>query len=159
MSYTISKITKTDDLQIENVIRACLIEFGADHEGTAWADPNLCRFSEIYNTDGNAYWVAKDESKRVVGGVGIGAVHGETGICELQKMYLLPEARGTGLAQKLLETAIDYAKQYYSSCYLETLDNMKAAQRFYEKHGFMRIYSQIGNTGHYACDVRYIKYI
>ena len=47
-----------DNKEVENVIRACLIEFGANHEGTAWADPNLGRFSEIYNTDGNKYLVA-----------------------------------------------------------------------------------------------------
>lgn len=77
-------------------IRTCLIEFGAAREGTAWADPDLGRFSEIYNTEGNRYWVAEDERGKVVGGVGIGALKGAEGICELQKMYCLPEARGHG---------------------------------------------------------------
>mgnify|MGYP000047594698 FL=1 len=58
MKYNIRKIEEKDNKEVENVIRACLIEFGANHEGTAWADPNLGRFSEIYNTDGNKYLVA-----------------------------------------------------------------------------------------------------
>ena len=34
---------------------------------------------------------------------------------------------------------------------------MKAAQRFYEKYGFVRIYEPIVKTEHFECDVRYIK--
>ena len=48
MKYTIREIEARDNKDVENVIRTCLIEFGANHEGTAWADPNLGRFSEIY---------------------------------------------------------------------------------------------------------------
>ena len=49
MEYKIREIEARDNKEVENVIRTCLIEFGANHEGTAWADPNLGRFSEIYN--------------------------------------------------------------------------------------------------------------
>ena len=79
---------------------------GANHEGTAWTDPDLGRFSEIYNTDGNKYWIAEDENKKIVGGVGIGKLNGIDEVCELQKMYCLPEARGTGISHKLIETSI-----------------------------------------------------
>ena len=51
-------------------------------------------------------------------------------------MYCLPEARGTGISHKLMDLALEYAKKYYSRCYLETLENMIAAQKFYEKYGF-----------------------
>jgi putative acetyltransferase len=156
MNYKIRSIEKRDDKAVEAVIRSCLIEFGADHEGTAWADPDLCRFSEIYCTEGNAYWVAEDEGGRIVGGVGIGALDSYRGLCELQKMYCLPEARGTGLAHELIALALDYARPFYKSVYLETLPNMHRAQRFYGKHGFRRC-GAIGNTSHFACDVRYIK--
>ena len=157
MNYNIRRIEKRDDLEVEGVIRSCLIEFGADHEGTAWADPDLCRFSEIYVGEGNAYWVAEDESGRIVGGVGIGRLDGAYRLCELQKMYCLPEARGVGIAKKLLDIALDYAKEYYDRCYLETCDNMIAAQKFYEKNGFTRIYKPVVCTAHYACEVLYIK--
>lgn len=153
-NYRIRLIEKKDDKAVEGVIRSCLIEYGANHEGTAWADPDLCRFSEIYRTDGNAYWVAEDEEGTVVGGTGIGYLTDE--VCELQKMYLLPSARGTGVASELMRTALDYAKKYYKKCYLETLPNMLAAQRFYEKSGFSRTFEQVVKTAHYACDVRYI---
>lgn len=157
MTYTIRPIEKRDDRAVERVIRSCLIEFGANHEGTAWADPDLCRFSEVYHSEGNRYWVAENEAGEIVGGVGIGPLEGTNGICELQKMYCLPRARGTGLAHQLMEQALTYAAQHYRRCYLETLDNMVAAQRFYEKHGFRRIAQPLVKTAHFACDVRYVK--
>ena len=157
MKYNIREIEEKDNKEIENVIRICLIEFGANHKGTAWADPNLGRFSEIYNTDGNKYWVAIDENGKIVGGVGIGKLNETEDVCELQKMYCLPETRGTGISHKLMDKALEYAKKYYNRCYLETLSNMIAAQKFYEKYGFKRIDEPIVKTEHFACDVRYIK--
>lgn len=95
MKYNIREIEEKDNKEVENVIRACLIEFGANHEGTAWADPNLGRFSEIYNTDGNKYLVAIDENGKIVGGVGIGKLDGIEDVCELQKciVYLKQEVQ------------------------------------------------------------------
>jgi len=157
MNYTIREIRPEDDSAVENVIRSCLIEFGADHEGTAWADPDLGRFSEIYRGNGNKYWVAADPEGIVTAGVGIGGIPGTDSVCELQKMYCLPKARGSGVAHLLMEAALGYAKLHYRRCYLETLENMTAARKFYEKYGFKRIYEQIGDTGHFSCNVRYIK--
>lgn len=157
MDIIIRKIRASDNAAVENIIRSCLIEFGANHEGTAWTDPDLGRFSEIYNTAGNQYWVAADENNKVLAGVGIGALSGADGVCELQKMYCLPEARGTGISHRLMDTALRYAKNYYRRCYLETLKNMTAAQKFYEKYGFVRIDTPPVITEHFNCDVRYMK--
>lgn len=157
MEYKVRELEKRDNAEIEKVIRTCLIEFGANHEGTAWTDPNLGNFSEIYNTEGNKYWIAEDENGKIVGGVGIGKLEGVENVCELQKMYCLPETRGTGISHKLIDVALGYTKKYYTRCYLETLENMVAAQKFYEKKGFKRIYEPIVKTEHFSCDVRYIK--
>lgn len=155
MNYTIREIQSKDNGSIELIIRNCLIEFNGNREGTAWEDPDLCRFSEIYNTDDRKYWVA--ESDKIVGGVGIAPLAGADEVCELQKMYCIPEVRSTGVSHKLIEVALNHAKKYFDRCYLETFGNMIAAQKFYEKYGFTRIDKPLGNTGHYACDVLYIK--
>ncbi len=157
MEYTIRAIRQTDDSAVEAIIRSCLIEFGANHAGTAWEDPDLCRFSAIYAAAESGYWVAERGDGRLVGGTGIGRLDGEDGVCELQKMYCLPEARGTGAAQALMDTALAFARRYYDRCYLETLENMTAAQRFYEKNGFVRLDAPLGKTAHFACDVRYLR--
>lgn len=155
MKYTIREIQPKDNSVVENIIRTCLIEFGGNREGLAWCDPDLGRFSEIYNKDGYKYWVAENEAGKVVGGTGIGRF--KDNVCELQKMYCLKEARGTGVAHTLMQTALDYAKEHYDKCYLETLSNMTAANKFYMKYGFKRLDKPFENTEHFACDVWYLK--
>ncbi|MBD5548230.1 MAG: GNAT family N-acetyltransferase [Lachnospiraceae bacterium] len=157
MEYRIREIEERDNKAVEQIVRYCLKEFGADHEGCAWTDPYLGRFSQVYSTRGNRYWVAEDTQGKIVGGVGVGSFEEAPEICELQKMYCLPEARGTGIAHLLLQTALTYAKDYYRQCYLETFGNMIAAQKFYDKHGFYRIQNPLVDTGHYTCDVFYLK--
>lgn len=157
MTFRVRLIEPKDNLPVETIIRDCLIEFDGNHAGTAWEDPDLGRFAQLYAQPGRAYWVAEDEVGTVVGGVGIGPMDGEPGLCELQKMYCIPQVRGTGVAHALMEQALAFARIYYTRCYLETFSNMTAAQRFYEKHGFHRVTEPIGNTGHFACDVRYLK--
>ena len=157
MEYLVRKIEQKDNATVEQIIRTCLIEFGGNHEGLAWADPYLGRLSEVYNGDGACYWVVEDATGKVVGGAGIGPWPSHEGICELQKMYFLPEARGTGAAHKVMNLALEYAKIYYRQCYIETLHNMDAANRFYQKYGFSRLEKPLAETEHYACDVWYIK--
>ena len=154
--YIIRPIEPQDDAAVEQVIRDCLREFGADHEGTAWADPDLCRFSQVYNAPESCYWVALDDCGTIVGGVGIGALCGVPNVCELQKLYCIPEVRSKGAAHRLMAEALTFARSRYRACYLETLANMHAAHRFYEKYGFHRIEKPLGNTGHFNCDVLFL---
>ena len=156
-TYQIRTIEARDNAAVEYIIRYCLTEFGANHEGTAWADPNLGHFYELYQGKGRKYWVAENETGQVVAGVGIGPLPGTEDVCELQKMYCLPEARGTGCAQMLLDAALEFAVDLYEECYLETLPNMTRAGRFYEKNGFVRTDKILLGDEHFACDVRYIK--
>ena len=153
----IREIQPCDNADVEKLIRSCLIEFHADHEGTAWADPYLGQLSEVYRSAGNRYWVAVNTEGKIIAGVGIGKLADSEDVCELQKMYCLPEARGTGVSHRLMFIALEYAKKYYRLCYLETLENMVAAQKFYEKHGFKRIYEPFVVTEHFNCDVMYLK--
>ncbi len=157
MSVTIREIEPRDNAGVEALIRTCLIEFGANHAGTAWADPDLGRYSEVYSTPDSRYWVAVEEDGAVVAGAGIGPLNGAEGVCELQKMYCLPAYRGTGAAQRLMSLALEFAAKHYDRCYLETLPNMVAAQRFYEKYGFRRVDAPPVKTAHFACNVRYLR--
>lgn len=155
MNEIIRTICPADNAAVEALIRTCLIEFGANHAGTAWSDPDLGCYSEVYNMPNRCYWVAVDEKGKVVGGVGIGPLPGTQTVCELQKMYCLPVSRGTGVSHRLMDTALAFARRFYDGCYLETLSNMKAAQRFYEKYGFQKVDAPPVPTPHFACDVRY----
>ncbi|KNF08351.1 acetyltransferase, GNAT family [Gottschalkia purinilytica] len=152
----IREIEKKDNERIEEVIRTCLKEFGGDREGLAWEDPELACLSEAYKDKGSRYWVVENEGE-IIGGCGIGPIKKLEGVCELQKMYFLKESRGTGAANKLMKIALDFAKENYDKCYLETLSNMEAANKFYQKYDFKKLEKPIVDTGHFSCDVWYIK--
>lgn len=60
----------------------------------------------------------------------------------LKKMFVKKEFRGKemGIAQKLMDKVINYCQENeFRSIYLGTIDKYKAAHRFYEKNGFIRI--------------------
>lgn len=157
MKYKIREIEQRDNKAVENLIRTCLIEFGGNREGLAWADPFLGQLSEVYTVEGSKYWVAEDENGDIIGGAGIGRLEGTEDVCELQKMYCLQHARGVGVSHDLMKQALEYASKYYKKCYLETLSNMIAANKFYVKYGFERLEKPYIETEHYACDVWYIR--
>ncbi|NIK69196.1 GNAT family N-acetyltransferase [Paenibacillus sp. BK720] len=152
----IRELQEKDNAAIERVIRECLIEFGGNREGLAWADESLSRLSDYYNREGRAYWVIEQDGE-VVGGCGIAPFADSEEVCELQKMYLFPAVRGTGMAARLLDTALTFARLHYKQCYLETLQNMHAANRFYAKHGFESLSAPLAGSEHFACDAWYIK--
>lgn len=152
----IREIEKRDNKEVENLIRTCLIEYGANKPGCAWSDPNLSSFFELYQDENSKYWVV-EENNKVVAGCGIGPLFGVNRVCELQKMYAFKEIRGTGIASKLLKISLDFAKKYYDKCYLETFSNMERANSFYLKNGFVKLDKPLIQTEHYACDMWYIK--
>lgn len=152
----IREIEEKDNEKVESLIRTCLIEFGADKPGCAWSDPNLGCFYEVYKNEKSKYWVVEEKGE-IVAGCGIGPVDGVENVCELQKMYSLKEARGSGVASELLKISLEFAKKYYKQCYLETFSNMVAANKFYKKNGFIQLDKPLVETEHYACDVWYIK--
>ena len=152
--FQIRKIEKADDSAIAAVIRSVLSEHNVPKVGTAFADPQLDFMSNAYNQPRAAYFLAVSNQK-IVGGAGIAPLEGEAEeLCELQKMYFLPEARGRGLGSAMMRTCLEFAKSAgFRKCYLETMPYMTAAQALYKKSGFHYLEKPMGNTGHSACPV------
>ncbi|TVL12966.1 acetyltransferase [Shewanella xiamenensis] len=152
--YIIRAASATDDAAIAQVIRDVSAEYGLTADkGYSVADPTLDCLSQIYSQAGAQYWVVEYEG-RVVGGAGIAPLANNAGICELQKMYFMPEIRGKGLAKRLALLALDFARQTgYQSCYLETTAILKEALKLYEHLGFYSLSAPLGNTGHDACEI------
>ncbi len=156
MSFTIRPIENRDDEAMAAIIRAVMPEFGADGPGFAIHDAEVDTMHAAYARPGRAYFVVETDGT-VRGGGGIAPLHGEAGMCELRKMYFLPELRGQGAGSALMRRCLDVARALgYRRCYLETLTGMDAAQRLYEKHGFARIPTALGNTGHFSCNRFYL---
>ncbi|OLQ72334.1 hypothetical protein BIT28_11670 [Photobacterium proteolyticum] len=156
--YEIRQLNPLDNAAVAAVIRRVSAEYGLTADkGYGVADPTLDTMSEVYQHDGSRYWVI-EHNNRILGGGGVAPLAGEDKICELQKMYFLPELRGRGLARKLAVTALRFAReQGYQGCYLETTANLTEAIALYQSLGFVKISHPMGNTGHDACEVRMLK--
>ena len=152
--FLIREIEQKDNPQLAKVVRDVIVEMGAPTVGTAYEDKATNQMFETYQEERAKYFVVEYNNK-VVGGGGIAPLSGTDGsICELQKMYFLPIARGRGLGTQMIEKCLSYAKVFgFKTCYLETLPYMKAARKLYTKNGFTNISGPMGNTGHYSCDV------
>lgn len=157
MEPAIRKIEKQDNPEIARILREILVEHDVPKVGTAYADPQLDCMFETYAVPNSVYYVVENNGE-LIGGAGIAPLPGEPGTCELQKMYFLPEARGLGLGAQMMEKCLGAAKRFgYQKCYLETMPNMEAAQKLYQKSGFEYLCSALGNTGHTSCPVWMIK--
>lgn len=154
----IREIRKEDNQQIAAVIRQVFVHDDYPKTGTAFADPQLDFMFETYNQPRAVYYVVEDEGK-LVGGGGVSQLQNSNeNICELQKMYFLPEARGKGIGFQMIQKCLESATTFgYEKCYLETLPEMLAAQKLYTKVGFEYLCEPIGNTGHTTCPVWMIK--
>jgi Acetyltransferases len=60
--------------------------------------------------------------------------------CEMKRLYVVEDARGLKLGDKLVDAIVAQAKAFgYRGIRLDTLPNMIAAQRLYRRYGFVQI--------------------
>jgi putative acetyltransferase len=152
----IRPITAADDPAVSAIVRQVMPEFGADGPGFAIHDPEVGAMSLAY-PGGRARYLVVERGGRVVGGGGFAPLAGgEPRVCELRKMYFLPELRGLGVGAALLDRLlVEAAEAGFATCYLETLAGMTRARALYESRGFRRIAGPLGSTGHFGCNTFY----
>ena len=157
-SFLIREIQPQDNLEIERIIKAIIIEFGLPEVGTAFEDKETAQMFESFQ-EANELYLILEENDMIVGGAGIKPLKDfESDVCELQKMYFIPEARGKGYGRLMIDRCLSEAKKMgYTKCYLESASQLKAAIHLYDTYGFERLNKAIGNTGHYSCGVWMIK--
>ena len=147
-----------DNQQLSKIIRSVMTDFGAVGAGFSIQDAEVDDMFGAYQIPrGNYFVVAKDDA--VFGGAGIAPLlGGDPEVCELKKMYFVPEIRGQGWGQKLIDVCLESARRHgFKLCYLETLKSMTAAQYLYLKNDFEPISRPLGKTGHFGCDAWFVK--
>lgn len=158
-SIQIRPIEQKDNLALAKVIRGALEEFGANKPGTVYFDPTTDALFELFNNTAGAFYFVALKDNELLGGAGIFPTENlPNGTCELVKLYLHKDARGTGLGKLLLNKAMDWAKENgYKQVYLESMPELSKAVTIYENVGFKRIDHPLGNSGHCGCDIWMIK--
>lgn len=154
----IRQIQPKDAATMADIVRQVILEVKIPTIGTAFEDKSLEDLYSAYQGKGAAYFVI-EHNGAVVGGAGIDTLQGgDDNICELQKMYFLPKARGKGFGRRLIEVCLTLAKSMgYAYCYIETMQTMTAARSLYKKAGFTALENPIGATGHCSCEIWMIK--
>jgi len=157
-NWIIRTIRKEDNQEVAQLIRSVFDEMEIPKVGTAYEDPCLDLMFEEYNKPQSVYLVVENEGK-IVGSAGIAPLeNGDPKVCELQKMYFLPETRGLGIGSKMMEKCLEKARSFgFEKCYIETMPFMHAAQKLYKKSGFEYLDAPMGNTGHCSCPVWMLK--
>ena len=97
-------------------------------------DDILAAHEALHDPDREAGWIAEEASRRLGS---IFCVDPGDGYAKLRMFLVIPEARGTGLAQRLLRTCMTFAHGAgYLGMRLRTHESHKAAGRLYARNGF-----------------------
>ncbi len=138
----IETITAQDEGEVQSLIRRNLS--GYDEAGSVLASTfrRLKSLLGVYQGEGARYFVLRNvrESGKIIGGAGIGSLHGlspREGLGEVRDLVLEKECRGQGLGGRLLKRCVDEAKHLgYKRLYLETTPEMEKAQKLFLRFGF-----------------------
>lgn len=154
----IRPVRPEDDPGLERIIREVMTEFGAVGDGFAIEDDEVRAMYAAYRAPRHAFLVVQ-RGREILGGGGVAPLAGgDADVCELRKMYFLPQLRGLGVGSRLLSRLMDTARELgFARCYLETLESMDAARVLYTRHGFRPIERPLGATGHCGCDSWYLR--
>jgi N-acetylglutamate synthase-like GNAT family acetyltransferase len=109
--------------------------------GIALADqPDLLDIERNYIAGGGGFWVALDDTQRVVGTIGLQIKTAQ--IAVMKKFFVAAAWRGAGkaCASRLFDTLSAHAQQRgVATLVLDTPSSSTRSHRFYERQGFRQI--------------------
>ncbi len=158
MKVIIQEIEQKYDNDIAQIIKTVGKEFGAIGEGFGPSDDEVNHMSQHYHANSKSIYFIAIMNEKVVGGCGLAAFTQDSDICELKKLFLLPETRGLGLGKQLANKCLEFAKlQNYQQCYLDTLTSMTSAINLYLKLGFKHLDEPLEDSVHSKCTIWMLK--
>ncbi|WP_029319050.1 GNAT family N-acetyltransferase [Butyrivibrio sp. AE3004] len=134
------EMTEADNTVVATMIRDNLKKFKLDIPGTVYFDEGLDHLSDYYGRDERRYFVIEDDNGKVIGGIGFARFELGQDTAELQKLYLMDSAKGSGLGYEMIDFIEDRMREAgFKVSYLETHDKLQAAIHIYEKMGYKEI--------------------
>jgi putative acetyltransferase len=151
-------LKKEDNKEIADLIRTVFREFNIARPGTVYFDPTTDDLFSLFGIKGAKYWIA-EENGVIIGGCGVYPTPGlPEGCAELVKFYLKSLYRGKGIGWQLMEMTFESAREFgFKQLYLESLPELGKAISLYDRAGFKRISTPLGNSGHFGCDIWMLK--
>ena len=153
---------RTDSERVIRLISDIIVnefEFKLDFDGL---DSDIACIEENYKkSDGECFWVAEstkisdnnnnNNNYQIIGTTALRNLKQFESTAELKRMYVVRQFRQLGVGQKMLDTAIDFAKSFgYKRIVLDSSKYLYAARHLYLKKGFVDI-SRYNNN--YRADV------
>ena len=136
--WTITTVERSDPAAVSDA-RALLEEYHAqllEQVGETSLTAELATLPAPYAPPGGVLLLARDESGRAAGCVGVREQSATE--CEIKRLYVAAETRGSGLGRALVRAAIDHARAMgYAEMLLVALEgSTEAARRIYSGFGF-----------------------
>lgn len=126
--------TNRDTERIKTLVFGVLAEYGWT-AGQRSTDSDLDDIEGDYLRPGGLFELIEDAQGNLLGTVGLYPLNSE--VCELRKMYFIPEIRGRGLGKRILERMVESARRLgFKRIELETASVLKAAAHLYTSYGF-----------------------
>lgn len=160
MKSSIRTIKQNDNHELAKMIRQVFIEHNAPQIGTVFSDSTTDHLFELFRDENSILWVLEIDD-RAVGCCGLFPTPGLPVKCvELVKFYISNDARGNGYGLKLMNKCLESAKELgFESVYIESLPEYAKAINMYIQAGFKQLNHALGNSGHTACDLWFLKEI
>ena len=108
MSYIVEEIKPQHDVKVCEIIKMVGKEFGAIGDGFGPSDSEVEAMSQYYKNENSSRYLVASIDGYLVGGGGISSFNNSNEICELRKLFLLPESRGLGVGKKIIEECLKY---------------------------------------------------
>jgi GNAT superfamily N-acetyltransferase len=126
--------TPDDRAAVLRLVEAILAEFGFASQ-TGGVDRDLREAHERYAGGRAGFWVAEIDGE-VVGTVAVRPKGAAT--CEIKRLYLRGDRRGSGLGQALYAHAEAFARAAgYERIWLDSSRRFTGARKLYERNGFV----------------------
>jgi len=138
MTALIREFVSDDIAGVARLVVGTLAEFGFSSQ-VGGVERDLAAVPEHYRAPRAGFWVAEDEGA-IVGTVALRPKDAST--CELKRLYVRADCRGTGLGERLYRHAESFARAAgYDRLWLDSSRRFKKAHRLYLRNGFVLIAS------------------